>query len=372
MTKRIVSEISPLVDSLVPYQPGKTTAEVRRTYGLTDVIKLASNECPLPPSPVVSAAIKNYLPEMARYPEDAAPEFRAELAEHNGVSAAQITFGAGSSEVAELLVRSFAKSGGKILAHEHCFYICHVLAKPVDMQVEEIAVDHWQQPLDTMLAAIDDDTRMIFVINPNNPTGDWLLADKLEAFIKQVPEHVLIVIDEAYHDYMDQVGYRSMVPMIKDYPNVAVLRTFSKAYAMAGLRFGYSITDAEIAERLNRLRKPFNVPEITLVAARAALADQDFVREHMAMNKQSRHELLTFFKEQRLKVINDSANFLTVEVGPKAQAIFETLMQRGVIVRPLAPYKMPTYLRVSVGLPNEMQLFYQQFIDVMQEYAVYD
>ena len=188
MKKKILDQISPMIDDLVPYQPGKTIDEVKRTFKLEKVVKLASNECPLPPSKKVCEAIKNYLPDMRLYPEDAAPALKGKLANHLGVNVDQLTLGCGSSEVSELLVRTFAKPGGNLLAFAHGFYLCHVLAKPLSMTVKTIPVTHWQQELEPMLAAIDHETRMLFIINPNNPTGAFIQFDKLQAFITNIAQ----------------------------------------------------------------------------------------------------------------------------------------------------------------------------------------
>ena len=272
----IWNHINSQLHDLVPYQAGKTISEIRQTYHLEKIIKLASNECPLSPSQKVMNSIYDYLKNMARYPEDFAPDLRNKLAKQNRVHPHQITFGAGSSEVLELLLRTFTKPADNVIISQYGFLFYKWAALSANVSVQIVPEINYHQDLEATLAAINEKTRIIFIANINNPTGTWHAREALFSFIQRVSSDVLIVIDEAYFEYMqEEVNFITAMDWIEQYPNVAVTRTFSKAYGLAGLRFGYSVTEAKISECMNRLRKAFNVSELTLVAAQAALEDID-------------------------------------------------------------------------------------------------
>ncbi len=362
----ILDHVNPHIAQLRPYQPGKTTDEIQRTYHLSKTVKLASNECPLPPSQKVSQAIINFMPNLARYPEDAAPRLRGKLADLNQIPAGHITFGSGSSEILELLIRSFTQPGDNIITSEHAFALYKILAKAAAVESQLIADQDWQQNLDGMLAAINDKTRIIFVTNPNNPTGTWVRKTALYDFIKAVPTDVLIVVDEAYTEFMDQAEYASAMPLLSQYDNLVVVRTFSKAYALAGLRFGYGMSSAGIADILNRIRKPFNVSAVTLAAAEAALDDVEYLQQVIDNNRFGMSQFKQFFDLAQLPYIDTTGNFMAVEFGDKALDINQAMLERGVILRPLVPYNMPEYLRISIGLPEENQICIEQLSQVLQ------
>lgn len=366
----ILDHVNPNIAQLHPYQPGKTTDEIERTYQLSKTVKLASNECPLPPSKKVCLAIENFLGHLARYPEDAAPGLRAKLADLNQTTTGHITFGSGSSDILELLIRSFTRPGDNIITPEHAFALYKILAQAAAVESQLIADQDWQQDLSAMLAAINDKTRIIFVTNPNNPTGTWVKKTPLYEFIAAVPKDVLVVVDEAYTEFMDQADYASAVPLLAQYDNLVVVRTFSKAYALAGLRFGYSLSSVDIADVLNRLRKPFNVSSMTLVAAEAALDDTDYLQQVVDNNRTGMSQFKQFFDSVNISYIETTGNFMAVKFGDKALEINQAMLERGIILRPLVPYNMPEYLRISIGLPEENQACIDQLTQVLTEISV--
>lgn len=350
-----------------PYQPGKTVAELKQMYGLDTVINLSNNENPLGASPRVKEAITHYLDNIAHYPEDAATELRQKLALLNNVAVEQIIFGSGSSEILEMLIRVFMHGKGELIVSQHAYYHYQFLARAANCSTTIITEHNYQTDLDAMLAAIDENTRLIVIANPNNPTGTWLSADALTHFISKVPPHVVVVIDEAYTEYMNEPGFKSMMALLPDCPNLIVVRTLSKAYGLAGLRFGYCVSSKEITQLLNRIRKPFNVANIALIAASAALDDTSHLQKVLAENEHGIQQLSDFFHSMHLSMIAQSCNFITVDFGDKALEISEALLQRGVMVRTLAGYNMLQHLRLSVGTQKENAILIKHLTELLTE-----
>jgi histidinol-phosphate aminotransferase len=351
--------------ALTAYQPGKTSDEIKRTHSLEHIVKLASNENPLGPSPKVKQAVSDFISEITRYPEDSAPHLKQALAAAANTTPEQITLGSGSSEIFEMLARLFLRPGDNLIVSEHAFVLYTILAKAVGAESNIIADQHYQQDTPAMLAAIGPQTRMIMLANPNNPTGTWLDKDTLFDFIRQVPRDVIVVIDEAYSEYMQDTAYASAAPLIAECSNLVVVRTFSKAYGLAGMRCGYAISSAPVADLLSRLRKPFNVSSITLVAALAAFEDQAHLQQVISANAQGREQLAGFFKNLGLPIIAASCNFITVEIGERAADVAAALLKQGVIVRSLAPYNMPHHLRISIGTAAENEIFMRKLADCL-------
>ena len=348
------------IAEIKPYQPGKTSSEVQRLYGLDKVVKLSSNENPLGPSPKVTKALQGLLEEISRYPEDAAPALKAKLVDHLQVSAEQITFGSGSSEIIDSIIRLFLKPGKNMIVTEHSFFLYRVLASMVSGEVKLVKDNNFEQETNAILKAIDAETSLIILANPNNPTGTWIAKNELFNFIRQVPNDVVVVIDEAYYHYMGDASYASAVALIKECPNLIITRTFSKVFALAGMRFGLGLANKEMIELLERVRKSFNVSSLTLIAALAALEDEDFIAESLALNKAGMQQLETFFRELGLQMIATTGNFITVDFGGRAQDIAQKLLMRGVLVRSLVPYGMSNYLRINTGTKDELDFFIEQ------------
>ena len=353
------------IKTLKTYQPGKTIAEVKRTHGLEHVVKLASNENPLGPSPKVKQTLIEHLNDLSLYPEDAAPELKQALADYTGTSTDNLVLGCASSGLLEMIVRIFLHPGENLIVNQRCFGLYKTLAGAVGGNIIAVPETHFKQDLNDILAAINANTRLIMFANPNNPTGNWHTATQLANFIRQVRSDIIIVVDEAYHEFMQQPEYKSALAMIAEYPNVIVMRTFSKAFALAGARFGYCVCVPEIAELINRIRKPFNVPNITLLAALAALQDKAHLQATLDNNTTGMQQLKRFFNEINKPILGAAGNFLTVDFGEQAGEIAQVLLQEGVIVRPLLPYKMPHHLRISIGTPTENAFFMKKLRKVL-------
>ncbi|MDX1824171.1 MAG: histidinol-phosphate transaminase, partial [Thiohalomonadales bacterium] len=283
----IYSLATPGVQALQPYQPGKPLTELEREYGIREAVKLASNENPLGPSPAALAAIREQLADLARYPDGNGFALKAALAQKHNIDAAQITLGNGSNDILELLARAFVTTEHEVIFSQHAFAVYPIVTQAVGAKAVVTAARQWGHDLDAMLAAINEKTRLIFIANPNNPTGTWLTRQQLEAFFSRVPSHVVVVLDEAYFEYasdpaMGASEYPNGIQWLKTCSNLVVTRTFSKAYGLAGLRVGYSISQAPIADLLNRVRQPFNVNSLALAAAEAALQDKGHLEKGLA------------------------------------------------------------------------------------------
>ncbi len=337
--------------AIAPYQPGKPIPEVARELGLaeTDIVKLASNENPLGPSPRAMAALTAALPELALYPDGNGYALKTALSEKLGVGMDQIVLGNGSNDVLEMAAHALLAPGASAVYSQHAFAVYALAtqaAGAVGIEAPALAFGH---DLTAMQAALRDDTRIVFIANPNNPTGTLLTADALHAFLRTVPESVAVVLDEAYGEFLDAPARPPSERWLAEFPNLIVTRTFSKAYGLAGLRVGYALARPEVADLLNRVRQPFNVNSLALAAAAAALDDADFLAEAKRVNASGMAQLTAGFRALGLDWIASAGNFVCVKVGDAA-AVFQALLRRGVIVRPVANYGLPQYLRVSVGL----------------------
>lgn len=346
----------PGVRGLQPYVPGKPIEELEREYGVTNVIKLASNESPLGASPKALAAAQAALSEMARYPDGGGFALKRALAAKLGVSVNQITLGNGSSDILEFAVRAFVAAQDEVIFSQHAFALYPIVTEMVGARGVEVPARQWGHDLAAMHAAIGPRTRLVFIANPNNPTGTWLRSAELKDFLESVPAHVLVVVDEAYFEYVEEHDYPSTIEWLERYPNLVCVRTFSKIYGLAGLRVGYGISSLGVAEILNRVRPPFNVSHIAQAAAVAALADVTHLKKAQSVNAEGMGQLVKGFEDLDLPHIPSVGNFVCVEVGDAAQ-VYEQLLRAGVIVRPVANYGMPKHLRITVGLPEENERF---------------
>lgn len=352
----------PGVAGLRPYQAGKPIDELERELGIDNIIKLASNENPLGPSPKAVAAMQAVLPDVWLYPDGNGFALKQKLAALHGVELSQLTLGNGSSEPLEFIVRAFVQPGDEVLFSEHSFAIYPIITQAVGGVGVAAPAKEWGYDLDALQQRITDKTRVIFIANPNNPTGSWLAGDKLESFIAAVPHNIIVVMDEAYYDYashpaMGAEGYPNAIEWLEKYPNLMVTRTFSKSYALAGLRVGYSVSHPQVADLMNRVRPPFNVNNLAMSAAIAALDDKEHLRQSVEMNSAGLKQLTTAFDDMRLSFIPSVGNFICVDVERNGESVFEALLREGVIVRPVANYGMPTHLRVTVGRPDENTRF---------------
>lgn len=348
---------NPGVQALSPYQPGKPIDELKRELGLTDIIKLASNENPLGASPLAQAAVKAALAELAIYPDGNGFVLKAALQKHFGFAPERLTLGNGSNDILELVGRAFLREGDEAVYSQHAFAVYPLVVQAVGAKGIEVPARNWGHDLPAMAAAITPRTRVVFIANPNNPTGTWFEQAAFEAFMAQVPEQVLVVLDEAYVEYVTQPSALNGFDFLGRYPNLLVSRTFSKAYGLAALRVGYAVASEDITNILNRVRQPFNVNSLALVAAAAALDDTDFVARSRALNAEGMRQLEAGLMRMGLGVIPSRGNFLAFDLGRPGLPVFDALLRRGVIVRPITSYGMPTHLRVTIGLPAENDRF---------------
>lgn len=350
-------QIQPQILGIHPYVPGKPVSDLQRELGLTRISKLASNENPLGASPSVIAAITTELSEIARYPDGGAYILKDALSKFLNLPMSQITVGNGSNEMLELVARVFAGPGDEIVYSQYGFAVYPLCAQIVGATGVEVPAKLYGHDLTAMLEAITERTKVVFIANPNNPTGTVFGKDEWETFISQVPKQVVVVLDEAYLEYCDYADYPKGSDYLSSYPNLLVSRTFSKAYGLAALRVGYMVGCAEIIQYINQVREPFNVNHYAQVGAAAAIQDQDFVQKSVALNKAGMNQILDALNRFKLEYIPSSGNFIAVHFGEKASVINQKLLQSGVIIRPLGGYGMPETLRVSIGSEAENQHF---------------
>jgi histidinol-phosphate aminotransferase len=359
------------VKRLQPYTPGKPVEELERELGIANAIKLASNENPLGCSAQAKKAIQNASRNIELYPDANAFYLKRELAQKLAVDTAQITIGNGSNDVLDLLARSFLDSSAEAIYSEHAFLVYALIVQACGAKARvarALPLDRTQpygHDLNAMLDLIGEKTRLIFIANPNNPTGTWLDRVELKGFIGQVPGHIAIVIDEAYFEYVDEEGYPDALQWLSEYPNLIVTRTFSKIYGLAGLRVGYAISSPEVSDLLNRVRQPFNANTMALAAATASLGDEEFVRASFDNNKTGLGQLKGYFDSRNISYIPSVANFLTVNFATRSEEIYQGLLRRGVIVRPVGNYNLSDYLRITIGTEQQQQVLMEKLDELL-------
>ncbi len=357
---------TPGVRGLHPYEPGKPVSELQRELGLGDIVKLASNENPLGPSQAALEAAAGALAEVNRYPDGNGHALKAALAARHAVTPEQITLGNGSNDVLEYIVRAFADTRHEVLFSEHAFAVYPLVTQLAGAASVIVPARRYGHDLEAMAAAVTDRTRVVFVANPNNPTGTWCAARDLRDFIAKMPEQVIVVVDEAYAEYVREADYPDCINWIKNQENLVVTRTFSKAFGLAGLRVGYMIAHPEITNLLNRVRQPFNVNSLALAAAEAALGDEEHLRKSCELNLAGLRYLTSAFTQLGLEYIPSVANFVTVALPRPGREIYEQLLRTGVIARGLDGYGLPNHLRVSVGLDAENRRFIQSLSEILK------
>jgi len=344
----------PDVLDLAPYQPGKPTEELERELGIRNAIKLASNENPAGPAPAVLEALRAGLDGSRLYPAANGFELKGALSGALGVSPECITLGNGSNDVLDLLARVFVTPGDEVVFSEYAFLVYPLVTKATSGKAVVVPSREWGHDLEAMADAVTGRTKLVFIANPNNPTGTYADARAVESFLERVPEEVLVVLDEAYCEYVDRDDYPNGLAYLERFPNLVITRTFSKIYGLAGLRVGYAIAAPAITDLLNRVRQPFNTNQLAQKAAVAAIADDDHVARCRELNSRGLERLARFCDSAGLSYIPSVANFMTVEFGERTSEIYEALLRQGVIVRPVGNYGMPHHLRITIGLPEDM------------------
>jgi len=341
------------ISSLSPYVPGKPIEETEREYGISNAVKLASNENPLGPSPRAMEAIAAALPRLHLYPDGASYYLKNALASFLGVPAEEIMLGNGSNELIELLIRTFVHGDEELLLSAQTFVIYKISAQAVGRRYVEVPMKDRHYDLEAMARAITPRTKLVFIANPDNPTGSWRPEAEVVRFLEQVPPSVLVVMDEAYFEYVTAADYPRSLELRGRFPNLIVMRTFSKAYGLAGVRLGYAVAQPEIVDLVNRTRAPFNVSAVAQVAGIAALGDQEHVRRTVELNTRGLAQLAEELPKLGLSVTPSQANFYLVDFHQPAGPFYEPLLREGVIVRPMGGYGFPTCARINTGTATD-------------------
>ncbi|MEK9776003.1 MAG: histidinol-phosphate transaminase [Quisquiliibacterium sp.] len=346
------------VRRIAPYQAGKPISELAREYGLDEskIIKLASNENPLGMPKSAHAAMMREAAELGRYPDSNGFELKAAIARRYSVPPEWITLGNGSNDILELAAHALVQPGQSVVYAQHAFAVYALATQEVGARAIVVPARDLGHDLDAMAAAIDSDTRLVFIANPNNPTGTFVPAPLIERFLTMVSPDVVVVLDEAYNEYLPAELRFDSTEWLRRHPNLLISRTFSKAYGLAGLRVGFGLAQAELTDLLNRVRQPFNVNSIAQAAAVAALQDQDFLDRSYQVNSEGLKRLQSAFEQMGIRYVPSFGNFVLVQVGD-ASTVYENLLRAGVIVRPVGNYGLPEWLRVSVGLEHENEAF---------------
>jgi histidinol-phosphate aminotransferase len=355
------------IQSIDPYVPGKPLEALEREYGISDSVKLASNENPLGPSPMALSAIRQLLSTLHRYPDGAGHLLTRKIADANGVSPANVVIGNGSDDIIALLVRAMVRPGDRVIVPRPSFLMYDITATAAGATVDAVPLKALSMDLDAMAERVTGDTRLVFVCNPNNPTGTVVTQDVFHRFLNRLPDEVVVVVDEAYIEFARNAHcLKTGLPSDLHRPLVT-LRTFSKAYGLAGLRVGYGIMPAELAEVLNRVRQPFNVNAVAQAAAAAALDDRVFLKQTVDLVHQGLDALYGALDGLGLTYFKSEANFFLIDVGQPADTVFENMLRQGVIVRSMRAYGYPTYIRINVGLEAENRRFLQALKTVLQK-----
>ncbi len=355
------------VQGLHPYQPGKPIDELERELGITDIVKLASNENPLGPSPKAVKAIEGALKNICRYPDGNGFKLKSALASRYEVDLSQVTLGNGSNDLLEIIARVFADNTSEIIFSQYAFAVYPIVTQAIGAKAIEVPAIDWGHDLKAMASAVSENTKLVFIANPNNPTGTYVSSDALIGFLDEIPESVVVVLDEAYGEYIDSMhpDFPNSIPLLSKYPNLIITRTFSKAWGLASLRVGYALSSSDIADLLNRVRQPFNVDTFALEAATAVLSDEEYLARSRAVNTEGMSQLTKAFSLMGLSYIPSVGNFVTFDAGLDGVEVFQALLHKGVIVRPVANYGMPRHLRVTIGLHQENKRFIEALKEIL-------
>lgn len=365
MSIDITSLVPEHIRTLVPYVPGKPIEELERELGIKDSIKLASNENPVGPSPKALEAISRMLQDIHRYPEGSGFYLKQKLAQKHRVSPDQIILGNGSNEAIEILMRTFLQPGDEAVISKHAFVVYPLVLQAIGGKGIFVPMKNYTHDVLAMAAAITPKTKMVFIANPNNPTGTMVGQELFDKFMNSIPEGVIVAIDEAYDEYVEAPDYPDSLKYLREGRQVVIFKTFSKIYGLAGLRIGYGIAPEEFVEVMNRVREPFNVNSVAQAAALAALDDREHVERCREINRLGKQYLYKKFEEMGLSYVPSEANFILLDVGQDAGPIYEKLLRLGVIVRPVKGYGFPNHLRVTIGTEKENERFIEALKKVL-------
>ncbi len=347
----------PYIRAIAPYQPGKPISELERELGISGIVKLASNENPLGCSPLAIQAMQEAIKTIALYPDGNGFELKEALCRRYGLKHENIVLGNGSNDMLELAARAFLAAGDKAVYSDHAFAVYPLATQAVGATGLSIPAIHYGHDLKAMLqAAVEQQAKLVFIANPNNPTGTFLSAPSILEFLQALPSNILTVLDEAYNEYLPEECRYDSVPWLENFPNLIISRTFSKAYGLAGLRVGYAFAHPQVADMMNRVRQPFNVNSVAQAAAVAALQDEDFVRRTNELNRHGMRQIIDGLRKLGVEYIPSFGNFVSFKITNAAR-MYRKLLELGVIVRPISSYDMPDYLRVSIGLESENEKF---------------
>jgi histidinol-phosphate aminotransferase len=355
---------SPYVRTIAPYVPGKPLEELEREYGIRDSIKLASNENPLGPGPLARAAMSNASADIGLYPDGNGFALKQALAHKHGCSIDAITLGNGSNDVLVMLAEAFLTTQSEAVYSQYAFAVYPIVVQaagakaqiaPALSESDRMALGH---DLDAIAALVNERTRLVFIANPNNPTGTWVETDALRRFIASMPLSTLVVVDEAYIEYVEDDAFADSSRWLNEFPNLVVTRTFSKAYGLAGLRVGYALSQPDVASLMNRVRQAFNVNSIALAAARAALDDREHLQRSVVTNREGMAQLEAGLDRLPVRCYPSRGNFILIDCKRPAAAVYEAMLRQGVIVRPVGNYQLPHHLRLTIGtqLQNQRML----------------
>ncbi len=376
MTKKIGLDH---VHAIAPYVGGRPISEVAREFGLSEnaIVKLASNENPLGMPESAKQAMLKAASDLGRYPDSNGFELKQVLSKRLGVPEEWITLGNGSNDILELTARAVAQAGDAVVFSKHAFAVYPLATQAIGAKAIEVPANaQYGHDLPAMLEAVlalGERAKLVFVANPNNPTGGYLQPDSIQAFLEKIPSHVVVVLDEAYNEYLSPEQRYDAIAWVRKYPNLVVSRSFSKAYGLAGLRIGYGIAQTPLTDLLNRIRQPFNVNSLAQAAAIAALQDEAFLQKGYALNKAGYAQFTQAFAQMNLPYLPSSGNFVLVKVGNDDQAgmrVNRELLERGVIVRPVANYGLPQWLRISIGLPEENEICIKALAQILKDQTV--
>ncbi len=352
------------IKKLVPYPPGKPIEELKRELGIDKIIKLASNENPLGPSPKALEAMKKAVEKVNRYPDGSAFYLKEKLSSKLRVKQDNLILGNGSNEIIELVFRTFYQPGDNVVSAEITFAVYPIIAQAIGAEYRAAPMKDLRYDVERLKELVDDRTRLVFISNPNNPTGTYITTEEFEFLIKSVPETTLVILDEAYFEFVDRKDYPDGLKFFEKYPNLLVMRTFSKTYGLAGLRIGYGVGSGDVVDYLNRVRQPFNVNLVAQEAALAALDDEEYVEKVKTLTHNSLKWFYSEVEKMGLEYVPSVTNFFLIKVG-EGKKVFEELLKKGVIVRSMDGYKLPEYIRVNIGTEEENEFFIRSLREVL-------